>query len=145
MTFLSSLRWVNKVESTNERIDKGNQTFVLEPDTSQSGWGAYSQGIFSGGQWHPSVANKHNDLELHTAWLGLHSLCCDLTSQHIQLLLILIIWEAVILLIAINWQKIFGNVVYPEIFGWLHFIYLWVWMLRLIKPLKFFMIKLSGS
>ena len=91
---------------------------MLKPDTLQSGWGAYSQGIFSGGQWHPSVANKHiNCLKLHTGWLGLQTLCHDLTNQHFQLLLILIIWQAVILLIAINWQKIFGNGVYPEIFG----------------------------
>ena len=50
--------WVENVETTFKRIDKGKPTFILKTVPSTSGWGGHIfMGDPSADQWHPSEAH----------------------------------------------------------------------------------------
>ena len=80
--------WINNLTSWNGRnLSKPEPLMVLETDASNSGWGVFYQGEFTGGCWAPQKSQLHiNALELLAAFFGLKVFAKHKRGISIQLL-----------------------------------------------------------
>ena len=79
--------WVENLATWNGRVVQEVTTdVVIETDTSKTGWGAFCQGILTGGCWNAQEAELHiNSLEMLAAFYAIKAFIKD--SQGISVLL----------------------------------------------------------
>ena len=79
--------WMNHAKTCKRKISHGKITRELKTDASTQGWGAFSDGISTGGRWSPEEAQLHiNALELLAVFWGLKALCPSEHHCHIKVL-----------------------------------------------------------
>lgn len=80
--------WVHNLSEWNGRaIQAPDPTLVIETDASKKGWGAYSQGIMTGGCWNAQEAQLHiNSLEMMAAFFAIKAFAKE--CQQITILLL---------------------------------------------------------
>ena len=77
---------MNHAETSKRKINHGKVTRELRTDASTQGWGAFSDGISTGGRWSPQEAQLHiNALELLTGFWLLKAQCSSEHHCHIKL------------------------------------------------------------
>ena len=79
--------WIHHAQKSKRKISHGKVTRELRTDTSTHEWGAFSEGISTGGRWSPQAAQLHiNALEPLAVFLGLKALCSSEHHYHIKVL-----------------------------------------------------------
>ena len=79
--------WMNHAKTCKRKISHGKVTRELKTDASTQGWGAFSDGISTGGRWSPQEVKLHiNALELLAVFWGLKALCSSEHHCHIKVL-----------------------------------------------------------
>ena len=79
--------WIHHAQTSKRKINHGKVTRELRTDASTHGWGAFSEGVSTGGRWSPQEAQLHiNALELLAVFLGLKALCSSEHHCHIKVL-----------------------------------------------------------
>ena len=77
--------WLKEGLDSNKSISKGNPSVILTTDSSLLGWGAFVDDKQTQGLWSEEEKTLHiNVLELKAVYLGLMSLCYNLSNVHIQ-------------------------------------------------------------
>ena len=57
--------WIHHAQTSKRKINHGKVTRELRTNASTHGWGAFSEGVSTGGRWSPQEAQLHiNALEL---------------------------------------------------------------------------------
>ena len=87
--------WIDNINSQIRHIEHGKISFLLTTDASNQGWGAVFDAVPSegaqqctGGRWTLEEKLQHiNGLELKAGFLGLQSLCSNLSNVHIKMYL----------------------------------------------------------
>jgi len=78
---------MNYAKTCKRKISHGKVTRELKTDASTQGWGAFSDGISTGGRWSPQEAQLHiNALELLAVFWSLKALCSSEHHCHIKVL-----------------------------------------------------------
>ena len=79
--------WKTSAYLDVKSISNRNPDVILQTDASEKGWGAFRKGLEpTGGRWTEEYMYQHiNVLELKAAYLGLLSLCKEVTGVHILL------------------------------------------------------------
>ena len=63
--------WIHHAQTSKRKINHGKVTRELRTDASTHGWGAFSEGVSTGGRWSPQEAQLHiNALELLAVFFG---------------------------------------------------------------------------
>ena len=79
--------WIHHAQTSKRKINHGKITRELRTDASTHGWGAFSEGVSTGGRWSPQEAQLHiNALELLAVFFGLKALCSSEHHCHMKVL-----------------------------------------------------------
>ena len=79
--------WIHHAQTSERKINHGKITRELRTDASTHGWGAFSEGVSTGGRWSPQEAQLHiNALELLAVFFGLKALCSSEHHCHMKVL-----------------------------------------------------------
>ena len=94
--------WIQNIDTAYKNITVGSPDITLTTDASTKGWEAVLEESKTGGLWDKEEQAFHiNYLKLEAVFLGLQSLCGNITHKHIRNSLItpkrlpiLMLWEA---------------------------------------------------
>ena len=77
--------WIDNVDSSFRKINRGEPKVFLSCDASSEGWGAVLEEVSTGGRWLNCEKDLHiNVLELKAILFGLKSLCSKIYDSHIR-------------------------------------------------------------